>query len=185
MDQRKIQQFLSFQRYVPNLYSLPSMPDTEYVTPGLNPNRLYEVYTDLHENPENQFLAETKEIPKDQVGRGKNDFRATSPITIQNIFEKMHHPAYRQLNDSDVSDIKTEGENSNTEEDSKKPIEAFSTIGQDTKLHPFNSQPNTPSTSQGATPEANIKEENLPLSQLRKKKKAWQAQEDTAKFSFY
>lgn len=177
MDQRKLQEFLIFNRYTPDLYALPTMPVNDGITPGLNPNSLYQFYTNLHEDAQGQFLAETKEIPKDQVGRGK-DGRPTSPITIQNLFEKLNHPAYRLKRNSPISeDQKPELHN----EAAPKDIATLSS-SLESNPGPQNSTSTNelhPATVQGKT------EENVSLSEIKKQTRPWQNQKDHAKFKFY
>lgn len=168
MDQRKLQEFLIFNRYSPDLYALPSMPVNEGITPGLNPNGLYHYYTNLHDDVKEEFLVETKNIPKDQVGRGKNE-KPTSPITIQNLFEKLNHEAYKLKSNSPLSG-KAEVDSSSDKEDSV-------------------ASSSTSSVVQGSSP-ANLEsqgnqEEDLSLSNLKRRKRPWLNQEDTAKFKFY
>lgn len=81
------------------------MPAHDYVTPGLNPTPLYQIYRNLHEKPESEFLAEGKKVAQDQVGKGgEKTEEESNPVTIYNIFEKLNHEAYKIKNKFDVSE---------------------------------------------------------------------------------
>lgn len=183
MDQRKLQEFLIFNRYTPDLYALPTMPINDGITPGLNPNSLYQFYTNLHEDPQGQFLAEAKQIPKDQIGRGKNE-RPTSPITIQNLFEKLNHPAYRITKNSPISEDQSQKPQVNTTDTAQNDISSEVSV-KESNLGPLTSTSHL-SLDQPSTSSQGKSDENLPLSEIKlKNKRPWHNQEDKAKFKFY